>query len=219
MMYLSRLLLNTRSRQVQRETADPYQLHRTIMRGFVEKRDQSGILHRLDVQPRTGAIILLVQSMSEPDWSSLAEKDYLLPIDPFSGLDNPAVKQISLPLRPNQVLSFRLRANPTIKKARRDDNGERRNSNRVPLVREEKQVEWLEQRAKDNGFRLLHLGISQPQKLTGRKKDNGRAITLYTVQFDGRLQVTNADKLLEAVKNGIGPAKAFGCGLLSLAPA
>lgn len=217
-MYLSRLLLNSRSRQVQRETADPYQLHRTIMRAFVEMRDRSGILHRLDVQPRTGAIMLLVQSLSEPDWSPLAEKDYLLPGDPFGGLDNPAVKEFSLPLRANQVLSFRLRANPTIKKVRRGDDGKRRNSNRVPLVREEKQVEWLEKRAEDGGFRLLHLGISQPQKLTGRKKDNGRPITLYTVQYDGRLQVTDANKLLEAVKNGIGPAKAFGCGLLSLAP-
>ena len=36
-MYLSRLLLNPRSRQVQRETADPYNLHKTIMQAFDPK--------------------------------------------------------------------------------------------------------------------------------------------------------------------------------------
>lgn len=217
-MYLSRLLLNPRSRQVRRESADPYQLHRTIMQAFTQKRDQSGVLHRLDVQPDTGAIMLLAQSLAEPDWTWLAERDYLLPADPFGGLDNPAVKQFELPLRPDQVLNFRLRANPTIKKVRRNEKGERRNSNRVPLVHEEKQVTWLEQQAQAHGFRLLHLDVSQPRALTGHKQESGRPITLYTVQFDGRLSVANVDKFQAAVAQGIGPAKAFGCGLLSLAP-
>ncbi len=217
-MYLSRLLLNPRSRQAQRETADPYQLHRTLMHAFVEKRDQSGVLHRLDVDPRSGAMMLLVQSLAEPDWTWLAEREYLLPADPFGGLENPAVKEFDLPLRANQLLNFRLRANPAVKKVRRDDKGQRRNSNRVPLVHEEKQVAWLEHQGQASGFRLLRLDVSRPQTLAGRKRENGRSITLYTVQFDGRLQVTDPDRLRQAVAQGIGPAKAFGCGLLSLAP-
>ena len=39
------------------------------------------------------------------------------------------------------------------------------------------------------------------------------------VQFDGVLQVTDPDKLVAAVETGIGSAKGFGFGLLSLAPA
>jgi len=38
------------------------------------------------------------------------------------------------------------------------------------------------------------------------------------VQFNGRLQITDAARFITAVQTGIGPAKAFGCGLLSLAP-
>jgi CRISPR-associated protein Cas6/Cse3/CasE subtype I-E len=41
---------------------------------------------------------------------------------------------------------------------------------------------------------------------------------LSAVQFDGVLVVTDPDKLSVAVRNGIGPQKAFGFGLLSLAP-
>ena len=46
------------------------------------------------------------------------------------------------------------------------------------------------------------------------KKD----LPLFGVRFDGVLQVTDVGALVEAVRGGIGPAKAFGFGLLSLAP-
>lgn len=218
-LYLSRLLLNPRSRQAQREAADPYNLHRTLMQAFAGKRDQSGVLHRLEFDPRSGGIMLLVQSQVEPDWSYLDGKAYLLPADPFSGLDNPAVKPFNLSLQAGQILRFRLTANPTIKKVRRDENGKRKNSNRVPLVRENKQVEWLQKRATAAGFRLLEVEVSRPQQQKSWKKGEHRSpITLYAIQFNGRLQVREPEKLSKAVETGIGPAKAFGCGLLSLAP-
>ena len=33
-MYLSRLILNPRHRRVQREVANPYEMHRSLMRAF-----------------------------------------------------------------------------------------------------------------------------------------------------------------------------------------
>ena len=214
-MYLSRLLLNPRDRQVQREIADPYNLHRTILHAFNSDRASASVLHRLEQNPRNGQMILLVQSAIRPDWEWLIEKGYLSPADPFSGMENPAVKEVNLSLQNGRFLQFRLTANPSIKKVRRDKNGKRRNSNRVPIVHEEKQREWLQKRAADNGFRILDTNISQAQNQTSRQKK----ITVYTVQFNGRLQITNADTFKTAIEKGIGPAKAFGCGLLSLAPA
>lgn len=219
LMYLSRLMLNPRSRQVQREILDPYQMHRTIMRAFPGKRDRSGVLHRLDLHPRTGAITLLVQSLAEPDWTWLTEKDYLQPFPGGRGVANPAVKRYDPHFQAGQVLRFRLRANPTIKKVRREESGKHRNSNRVPLVRPEQQMEWLNKRAQANGFRLLRVEISQPQELSGHKEDANDLIKVYAIRFDGQLQVTDPARLHHAVTAGIGPAKAFGCGLLSLAPA
>ena len=58
-MYLSRLILNPRSRAVRRELADCQELHRTIMAGFPDvpsdgdARSQLGVLYRLDIHPRT----------------------------------------------------------------------------------------------------------------------------------------------------------------------
>ena len=106
-MYLSRLLLNPRDRQVQRETADPYNLHRTILRAFNSDREAADVLHRLEINPRSGQMMLLVQSAVAPNWDWLVEKKYLLPVDPFSGLDNPAVKPINLSLPNGRFLQFR----------------------------------------------------------------------------------------------------------------
>ncbi len=209
-MYLSRLLLNPRNRQVQRETADPYNLHRTILNAFDSDRETASVLHRLETNPRSGQLLLLVQSQIAPNWHWLVEKGYLLPADPFSGLDNPAVKEINLALRVEQTLRFRLVANPTVKKKREGQ----KHSNRVPLVREENQAAWLACKSRRHGFRVLDFSISHSQRQTSRKK----GITIYTVQYDGRLQITDAAKFREALQKGIGPAKAFGCGLLSIAP-
>jgi CRISPR system Cascade subunit CasE len=218
-MYLSRLLLNPRSRQVQRDSADPYQLHRTVLRAFADPRQASGVLHRLDVHPRTGQMSLLVQSQATPHWGALTAGDYLLPADPFDGLENPAVKAVALSLVAGQVLSFRLRANPTIKKARRDASGRWLNSNRVPLVYEDQQYAWLASRAARGGFRVLQAAITGQSRRTSSRQEDAPPLTLFTVQFDGRLQIIDSAAFQTALAKGIGPARAFGCGLLSLAPA
>ncbi|MET9782411.1 type I-E CRISPR-associated protein Cas6/Cse3/CasE [Nocardiopsis alba] len=43
-------------------------------------------------------------------------------------------------------------------------------------------------------------------------------ITLVTATFEGRLRVTDPELLRSVLLNGLGPAKRYGCGLLTLAP-
>lgn len=214
-MYLSRLQLNSSNRTVWRTLIDqPYKLHQFVMQGFPDgvKREDANILYHLEANDQV--ITLLVQSDISPDWASLDSK-LLLPTNPFDLIPNPAIRQIvGLPLESGRVFSFRLRANPTIKKVRRDEKGERYNSNRVPLVHEDKQLAWLEKKAKQSGFCLLEVYSNLEEKQT----DYGKRLTLFTVQFTGRLRITDPAAFQAALIKGIGPAKAFGCGLLSLAP-
>jgi CRISPR system Cascade subunit CasE len=58
-------------------------------------------------------------------------------------------------------------------------------------------------------------------KQTGRKRGpaGGHSTTHFAVVFDGLLRVTDTDALLQTLVQGIGPGKAFGFGLLSVAPA
>ncbi|GAA1291907.1 type I-E CRISPR-associated protein Cas6/Cse3/CasE [Saccharothrix xinjiangensis] len=53
-----------------------------------------------------------------------------------------------------------------------------------------------------------------------KKKDDLKpvTVTMQAITFEGRLTVTDPDKLRTAMLGGIGPSKAYGCGLLTLAP-
>ena len=215
-MYLSRLILNPRNRRVQKEVADPYQMHRSMMRAFPDElaSDEERVLFRLESHPRNGALTLLVQSWSLPDWSWLSEpgaRGYLLPM----GEPNPVVKAFELGLQPGQALAFRLRANPIVRRLLPD--GTRK---RIGLVREEEQVAWLERKAKQGGFRVLSARISNLTRVGGwiHRDGSTHRLTLHSVQFDGLLRVTDPARVQEAVSQGIGSGKAFGFGLLSLAP-
>jgi CRISPR system Cascade subunit CasE len=184
------------------------------MKGFPDGvcREDANVLHRLDQQ--NSQIMLLIQSDITPNWAAF-DQTLLLQPDPFDPQPNPAVRSLaSLDLQNGRILTFRLRANPTIKKVRRDENGNRLNSNRVPLVHEDKQLAWLEVKAEQSGFRLLEANIT-PE---GKQNDYHKKLTIYTILVNGRLQITDSEKFNTALRQGIGPAKAFGCGLLSLAP-
>lgn len=211
-LYLSQLFLNLQDSHVRRDLGNPYELHRTIMRAFAGRREAAGVLHRLEHHPRHDRPVLLVQSTEEPDWHFLQDTAYL------AGNGRPgeaAVKPFSLALHAGQILRFRLRANPTVKKKR-----EGKHSNRVPLVRPEQQQAWLERQAARHGFTLLRLDSQddRAERGTVRLATEPQTLTLFSVRFDGLLRVDDPERLLAAVRGGIGPARAFGCGLLSLAP-
>ncbi len=215
-MYLSRLLLDPRSKQVHREGRDPYQQHRTVMSGFPQTLpDGERVLYRLDIQPRTGQMILLVQSKTEPSWDTLADKDYLLPEDQFSHLANPAIKPIQLSLQAGQILGFRLRANPVKRVFKADPEKKLKKGQRIALFDEADQLAWLHRQAKEHGFTIGDVTIVDEGFKQGKTKKQHN-LKFFAVRFEGHLQVADSDKLLTAIQQGIGPAKAFGCGLLSL---
>lgn len=106
---------------------------------------------------------------------------------------------------------------------------------RVELRREEEQLAWLaRQGAGDHsraghGFDLLTAGLLPAgREVTMTRADPGdtlkgklrqpNPLTFGTVLFEGGLVVTNAELFRGALLHGIGPGKAFGCGLLSLPP-
>jgi CRISPR system Cascade subunit CasE len=214
-VYLSRLILNPRSRRVQREVADSYQMHRSIMRAFPSELSagQERVLFRLESSPRNGTLILLVQSRSTPDWCWLAQSNargYLLPVSE----PNPAMKVFELDPSIGQALAFRLRANPTARRRLSDGKGKR-----IGLQREEEQVAWLHRKAQEGGFRVLSVRTGNQDTVTGFMRRNGtpHKLSLLSVQFDGLLRVSDPDRMRKSVYQGIGSGKAFGFGLLSLA--
>jgi len=228
-MYLSKLILNPRTRRVRRELGNPYELHRSLMRSFPETLPAGErVLFRVDVDPRTGIPTVLLQSHTRPDWAWLTDdgaRDYLLPNHLLPPTLQPPQHlsltdfDFSATFTPDQILTFRLRANPTIKHS---EPGQRQ-GRRDPLYREDAQLAWLERKGENGGFRILRADIIAEGNAYARKPRPAggprRKLTHHAVRFEGRLQVTDPDALWESVKSGIGPAKSFGFGLLSLARA
>ena len=108
-MYLSMLELNPRSRQVQAELRDPYQMHRTISKAFGtdDVYIKARCLYRID-EIQHGRLVALVQSKCRPKWENLtAENSYLA--------GELRMKEFSPAIKAGQILYFRLRANPSVK--------------------------------------------------------------------------------------------------------
>ncbi|NJQ13500.1 type I-E CRISPR-associated protein Cas6/Cse3/CasE [Streptomyces bohaiensis] len=67
-----------------------------------------------------------------------------------------------------------------------------------------------------NPAREVRIRARQRQSFT--KNPSGRRVTFHTVTFEGHLRITDPTQLTTHLLNGIGPQKAYGCGLLTLAP-
>jgi CRISPR system Cascade subunit CasE len=222
-MFLSLLRLNPASADVQRDLRDVHRLHRTIMKAFpdvinpsVKARAQFDVLHRLEFD-RNNGWQLYVQSNIEPNWAN-SPRGYFLDKD---GLLNPLIKPVGDAygaIEPGKRLRFRLRANPTRKvDTKTGPDGRRRNGRRVPLRKIDEQVAWLLRKAHSNGFELMQVIIAATgsAELVNSNETNK---TFQGVVYEGILEVKDAQQFSNALMAGMGPGKAYGFGLLSIAP-
>lgn len=201
-MYLSKILIDGPA------CRNLYEIHRVLWRLFPE--DANGrreFLFRVGRSDWQCAEVLL-QSERKPVRSS-AEAKVL------------AWKEYPLSLHGGQCLRFFLIANPirTISDEadRKKASGETKKC-RVPLIREEDQRTWIERKFQDAAsFDALAVDPLLPLRFRKGKED--RAGKIQPVSFQGVLKVKNPATMKDLVQTGVGPAKAFGCGLLSLAKA
>jgi CRISPR system Cascade subunit CasE len=98
----------------------------------------------------------------------------------------------------------------------------------VELVRDEDKLAWLMRQGEAHGFRIVGdashpaVDVRSTDKLTGHRTSSAGGkdvITVGAALFEGVLEVTDPTRFREAVEQGIGRARAYGCGLLSIARA
>jgi len=241
-LYLSQLLLDPMSRRVQSELRSPYEMHRTLCHAFPNLSElqwrEARVLFRAD-DDQEGVLALLVQSHTAPDWGAFSARlngRYLL--------SAPHVKAWEPQFHEGQRLRFRLQANPTMSLNVGKDakHGARRG-----LYREVERLDWLRAQSERCGFALdvfeetLRASEKAPALFRGRAHvadfslqlpvcemrdlNDGRRFPLKdssnqfsAARFDGELRVFNPPTFQAAIENGIGRAKGFGFGLLSVAP-
>jgi CRISPR system Cascade subunit CasE len=223
-MYLARFVLNADSRPIRQMLADPTAVHQFVMSMFPddvgpEARKFLGVLHRVDRSVR-GEFVLLVQANVAPDLTKVKKEQLASNLHDFdtvasSGSENPSVRSISGDIeswKPGTRFVFRLKANATKKiNTKTGSDGRRKNGSRVPVRGDEGRREWFFRHAEVAGFRCDELRIEETQLHQGRKDR-----VFSGALFEGVISVADIVAFRSAHAAGIGSAKAFGFGLLSL---
>ncbi len=182
----------------------------------VKRADDKGFLFRIDPKPG-GRVVIVVQSSTEPDWDyAFHNAGYLLAAPPQVKLFDPSFEA-------KQRLRFRLVANPTRRLSNRSLGADGQPiqkgiGKRVP-VPTDRLLEWLTGRAEKAGFSIESKSVDvSPGYICINKARSGDGLRLRSVRYDGVLIVTNPARFREGMLQGIGTGKAFGFGLLSVAP-
>lgn len=226
-MFISRMPLNTARPETMRLLASPYRMHGAVENAFPpdarRKSDEGRVLWRVDSSAGPAhETWLYVVSPDRPDFSHIAESCGWPASGPGESKDYaPVLDRIET----GQRWRFRLKANP----ARRVlvDEGRAPNPKVVGTVQGhvtmDQQADWLLRRAGEHGFEVCASPDGYDQlMLSQRHKErfvrDGRRVTITTAVYDGVLEVSDPSLLRHTLCFGMGRAKGFGCGLMTISP-
>ncbi len=205
--WLAQILVDERHREIRRELADAERLHKRLMMLVPDElgddaRTLAGLLFRVD--RRVGRTRLLVQTRLQPEvhrlpapYAQAAVRD----LGPF--LDRLTV---------GTAVHYRIVANASKRGGR---NAGKQAGKIIPL-RGADADEWWTRRAAGCGLELRSLVGSPLGDVTGDR--TGGRVRHALTRFDGLGVIVDADAARRAVLDGVGRAKSYGAGLLSLAP-
>ncbi|WP_218080944.1 type I-E CRISPR-associated protein Cas6/Cse3/CasE [Anthocerotibacter panamensis] len=201
-MYLSKLILNEKNSQIYRDLGNAHALHQRIMQGFPDEtrsnpRADWNILYRHEPDSH----VTLVQSTITPDWNRL----------PSGYLACNEVKSLALMLdglNVGKTLRFRLKANPSKR--------ESKTTKLIPLTAYEDQITWLERQGASHGFEVRGVEVMPTPDLYGRKSTSSAPIKIFSILYQGVLEIKKKDTFILGLQQGIGRGRSYGCGLLSL---
>ncbi|MEU3215400.1 type I-E CRISPR-associated protein Cas6/Cse3/CasE [Streptomyces sp. NPDC006971] len=236
-MYLTRFRVNTGRSDARRLLGSPHRVHGAVNGSFPipPARDGSGprVLWRVD-RNTPSETLLYVVSPTRPDLTHLVEQAGW-PASDEPGWTTFAYEDFLTALHAGDTWGFRLTANPVHNirhEYLKDGDPTKRAAHKTPRH----QMAWLLKRQEQAGFeivrkpaerRLPHEGdeyelivrdqvplrFHRPSARTSRED-----VQITRVTFDGRLRVTDAALFRRTLTHGLGKAKAYGCGLMTLAP-
>jgi CRISPR system Cascade subunit CasE len=211
-MFLSRVLIDPYDRGSWYVLSTPQRLHAAVVRAFSQDLhgDLGGgprALWRVDEDP-TGRTVLLLASPYEPDLGSLVKQ---LGPDAAQSARTKDYAPLLDKIDEGQQWRFRLTANPVSHYRAAADQ----RTKRYPAGSDAKRVQWLTGQGDRCGFAVRDVTATRPNGVWFEHQ--GGAIRFEQVRFDGHLVVTDPDALRTAMVRGIGPQKAHGCGLLTIA--
>jgi len=196
--------------------ASPQKLHATVESSFPpDLSENRRSLWRID---RLGNdMYLLVLSNGKPDFSHIVEQFGWPGAEQKWETKN--YSHLFERIEAGQRWQFRLRANPvhSVKQAGGLQAQEPAKRGKVYAhVTVRQQEQWLLERAAKYGFKLQEGSFRVVQRELRRFWRDHKPVTLGIATFEGTLEVSDVTLFLRTLACGIGRAKAYGCGLLTI---
>ncbi|MFC4906896.1 type I-E CRISPR-associated protein Cas6/Cse3/CasE [Actinomadura gamaensis] len=232
-MYLTRFRINTARVTARRLLASPQNLHAAVMSGFADapdpERDGARVLWRLDTSSDRAQTHLYIVSPAPPDLTHLVEQAGW-PTTAPQGWKTYDYAPLLTRLAKGDRWRFRLTANPVHTARRNDDEPTKLTAH----VGRHHQKKWLLDRQQAAGFQIVEKPLAQRalpdgdehelllhnrRQLSFSRGRPAKTVSLVTLTYDGLLEVTDPQAFRHTLTNGLGRAKAYGCGLITLAPA
>ncbi|MGV9503056.1 type I-E CRISPR-associated protein Cas6/Cse3/CasE [Streptomyces sp. NPDC003642] len=214
MTSLTRIAVDPRHPAAKADLADVDSLHKTLMRLVPDHigptpRARAGLLFRAEPGPDP---VLLVQTAHTPDLTALPTH--------YGTARTLDLTPLLNALTDGRTMRYRITAAPTVARSAGNPTphpvtGKRRG--KITHLTGDDAIAWWQRRAADAG--LEPLTISCRPRPFPRTRITRTAPYFTLTQFDGLARITDTTHLTHALKNGIGRAKSYGAGLLSLAPA
>ncbi|MER7758211.1 type I-E CRISPR-associated protein Cas6/Cse3/CasE [Streptomyces sp. NPDC097619] len=236
-MYLTRLPLNSARADARRLLGSPHRMHGAVCMSFPEApaRDGQGprVLWRTDVNA-AGRTDLFIVSPTRPDLTHLVEQAGWPTLEE-PGWTTFAYGEFLDGLAEGDTWGFRLTANP-VHYVRKADDPKGAETKRTAHVTPRHQLGWLLKKQEQAGFEVVRkpaerqhteyddeyqivLHDRTPQQF-GKRSEGGprRQVSITRVTYDGLLRITDLPSFRRTLTQGLGKAKAYGCGLMTLAP-
>ncbi|MGW1075164.1 type I-E CRISPR-associated protein Cas6/Cse3/CasE [Streptomyces sp. NPDC002537] len=237
-MYLTRFRINTARSEARRLLGSPHLLHGAVNMAFPElpARDGQGprVLWRVDGDHHADMKLFIV-SPARPDLTHLVEQAGWPTLE-TPGWTTFAYAEFLNALAAGDTWGFRLTANPIHHISREKDKPgapTKRAAHQTPRH----QLKWLLDRQERAGFEVVQKPVDRQLTEYGDEYElivrdkrplrfirppagrSGHDVRFTQVTFDGRLRVTDPTAFRRTLTHGLGKAKAYGCGLMTLAPA
>lgn len=198
--------------------ASPQKLHAAVESSFppgTTEAEDGRTLWRID---RLGsALYLLVLSNGKPDFSHIVEQFGWPGAEQKWETKN--YTRMMERIEAGQRWQFRLRANPvhSIKQTSSlHTHAPAKRGKVYAHVTVHQQEQWLLKRALRYGFSLQEGSFRVVQQEVRQFLRQRKPVTLGIATFEGILEVTDVAMFLHTLACGLGRAKAYGCGLLTI---
>ncbi|MBB1245061.1 type I-E CRISPR-associated protein Cas6/Cse3/CasE [Streptomyces durbertensis] len=244
MPYLSRIRINPLRARSRELLGSPRAMHAAVQNGLPSTPEQERTLWRLD-SDNPHRPHLLVLTTSRPDWNHLredagwpdADGEHYIVRDYTPLLEQLALgREFAFRLTASPVQNTKRPQKPTANQELKLKEGTERSfriGHRTPAA----QLNWfltrttrwgfdippaphLEDTLDDAGEQPRDVRLTSSARLSFDKRDgkHRHQVVTRTATFEGRLRITDPAVFRDRLLNGIGPSKAYGCGLLTLAP-